>query len=85
MEGIPTNYLVLVLTSYQWPYLRVIALWEDMLKECGSHLTISVVVVNPLRKKRLLSTFFINVRLLLGVNIDYLAPISCQQDGAMVY
>ena len=77
IEGVPTNYLVLGVTSYQlqWPYLQVIALWKDTRREWGSHLTTSAVDAAPLRKRRLLSTFLASARLLLGVDIGYLTPL----------
>ena len=47
-------------------------LWVDKRKECGTHLTISVVGVDPLRKRKLLSTFFGNDQILPGAFIGYL-------------
>ena len=46
-------------------------LWADTRKECGYHLTTSAMDAGPLRKRRLLSTFFVTARLLLGVDIGY--------------
>ena len=36
-------------------------------------ITASAVDADPLRKRRLLSIFFVKVRLLLGIDVDYLA------------
>ena len=55
-------------------WLQFITLWEDTWKEWGSYLTTSDVDAYPLRKRRLLCTFFVSARLLLGVDIGYLAP-----------
>ena len=48
-------------------------LWPDTRKEWGSQLTTSAGDADPLRKRRLLSTFFVSVRFLLGVDMGYLA------------
>ena len=53
IKGIATKNLVLVVTSYQpqWPFLHVIAF---------------SLIADRLRKRRLLSTFVVSARLLLG-------------------
>ena len=48
-------------------------LWKDTLRKFCSHLTTSAVFAEPLKKRRLLSNFFVNDHLLQGVDIDYLA------------
>ena len=65
----PTSYSDLVVTSS----LYVIGLWKDTRKVCSSHPKTSAVPVGPLRKRRLLSTFFAKAHLLRGTDIDYLA------------
>ena len=75
IEGVPTNYLDLVMTSSQpsWPCLRVIALWADTRKEWGPHLTTSAVDKDLLKRLWLLSTFFTSARFSLGADVGYLA------------
>ena len=48
-------------------------LWVDTWKRCGSHWFISAVAADPLRKRRLLSTFSVSGRPLLGAQTDSLA------------
>ena len=59
IEGAPTSYLDLVVTSSpsQRPCLQVTVLWVDTRKKCDSHLTTCAVDPDPL-KKRFLSTLF---------------------------
>ena len=49
---------------------NVIALYLDIRKECGSHSTTFAVGKNTLRKSRMLSTFSVIVRPLLGSRTD---------------
>ena len=55
IEGTPTSYLNLVVTSSQsqWPCLQVTLLWVGTRKKYDSHLTTSAMDADPLRKKRL--------------------------------
>ena len=55
------------------PCLRVIELWADTWKEWGSHLKTSAGDADPLRKRKLFSTFFASAYLSVGVDIGYLA------------
>ena len=52
-------------------------LWTDMREQCGSHLT-TAMDADPLRKRRLLSTFSVNGHLLQYADIGYLGvrPLS---------
>ena len=43
-------------------------------KRMRPYLKTSAVDADPLRKRRLLSIFFVNARLLLGTDIGYLSP-----------
>ena len=45
----------------------------DTQKECNSHLTTSAAGADPLKKRRLLFTFFVNSHLLQGADTGYLA------------
>ena len=73
IEGAPASYMNLVVTSFrsQWPCLQVTALRVDTWKECGSYLATSDADADPLRQKRLLSTFSVNVHLLRGADRGY--------------
>ena len=68
-RGIYRYYSNLIVTSAQsqWPCLQVTVLWEDTRKECSYHLTICAMDADPLRRRRLFSTFF------HGTGIGYLA------------
>ena len=68
----------------QWSCLQIIALWEDTRKECGLHLTTSALDADPLRKRRLSSTFSVNAHLLRGADIDYLVLQFWKLDGDII-
>ena len=53
-------------------------LWTDARKKRAFHLMTSAVDADPLRKRRLLSTFSVNAHLLRGADIGYLVlrPLS---------
>ena len=84
IEGVPTSYLDLVVTSSQsqWQCSQLTVLWEDPRKECSFHLTTSAVGTDPLRKRRLLSAFFVNAHLLRNTDIGYLVirSLSCSTE-----
>ena len=65
LEGLTSNCLVLVVTLYQpqWPCLQIIVLLADTWKECFSHLTTFAMDADPLRTRRLSSTFLVSARL----------------------
>ena len=63
-------------SGYAYRSLRYGKTREDTLREWGAHLTTSAVNADPLRKRRLLSNFFVSARLLTAVDIGYLAPHS---------